>query len=204
MPAERGRAILAAGRRAAARYRRRRLVLRLSVLATAAAIALLLWSARASALNHPAPARPSIATLETGIAAFFSSPDFTLDLTGPHQAPLLAWLRERGAPADLSVPVPLAGLQSVGCRVLTLNGVTGYVICLYLEPPSAGDVETVIHLVAFPRDQVGAPPTAGESRRLGERGGWNFAHWAHGNLVFFALSQVDANRFAAVTAGIPG
>ena len=169
--------------------------------------------------------------VESRVVAFFDDPAYVLDLEAMQPQTLVDWMKSRGGPAALTVPAALAELDSLGCRVLDLGGAQAFILCFYLDgvprdeagnpmpgkramtvaapadSPAAPPMmkpATLFHLIAVPRRHLADASLAGLDGIPGKRGDWNVATWSDADLVFFAISQVDAERFAATIASLAG
>lgn len=232
---ERAAAILAEGRKLAAAHRRQKLFWRTAGLAAAVSlIGGLGWislrdstTPAASGAEHVAQAGVDLGGVQSELMAFFAQPDYELDQISLDQPQLLAYLRSRGAPEQLSVPGALDALDNLGCEVLAVQGRQVYVMCFYLdgvprdasgqpmpgkkpmmaaaaptdsEPvaPMMKKPDTLVHLVTIPREQFVGAPRVGDPVGMTQEGRWSFATWATEDVVYVAASPAEAERFAAL------
>ncbi len=135
---EKSAAILAEGRRLAARHRRQKMMWRtLGIAAGVSVVCGLAWVG----LRGPATTPPvaiaaaegvSLANVQEELVAFFSRPDYELDQVSLDQDQLVGWLRQQGAPA-LVVPAVMEGLDNLGCEIISIGDQQVYVLCFYLD-----------------------------------------------------------------------
>jgi len=220
LPVERARAILAAGRTAAAaRARRTR-----RWLGAAAAVLLGLGTYVGTSYfgggDLAVTARGIVPQdAAAAVIAHFSRPDYQLGAISADHAALAKWLRDHGGPASLAIPKAMAGLPSFGCQVLEASGQKVYLICFFLDVSSEevkpGGMPTkrervviapdgtmmkkdrpLVHLVVAPRAAFGAAPAPGTWVNLPEVGEWNFRVWSQDDLVYMVAAAAPAERLA--------
>ncbi|MCF3652422.1 hypothetical protein [Synoicihabitans lomoniglobus] len=241
---ERATAILAAGREAAVQHARR--VARWRWGGMAAVVTLALgggWWMRAPGGDEPpSVARPAelspdaggsvtLATVQSGVMAFFNTPDYQLDRMALDHPELVAWMQTQGAPSELTVPESIDPLDNLGCEVLQIDGVSVYILCFYLDgvprdetgepmlgkklmavaaPDAAAGAPammkplTLVHLITVPRDQFAGAPQAGDPVAITRDGQWGFATWAGRDVVYVVASPVEAERFREIAAHLRG
>lgn len=215
LPADRARAILAAGHAMAARRAARR---RWILIGTAAAAALVFGGA--AFLREQ---RPRVSEAAAAVVAHFAPADYTIAEMSPDRAVLERWLREQGGPAAIEVPVAMRGLQPFGCQVLGARGQKVFLICFFLDsvPLAPGEMpikkemvvtaadgtmmkknRALVHLVVAPRAAFRDAPVAGARVQPVAGEGWSFEAWTRGDLVYLAGSTVPADKLAELTRAL--
>lgn len=88
------------------------------------------------------------------------------------------WLGERGAPADFVLPAGLAGLPSLGCRVLEWNGHPVAFVCFELRS------QKQVHLFVLDRQALHEAPSEAAPRAAALAAGLNALWWADARCVY--------------------
>ena len=215
LPEERARAILAAGRAAAARARRARWL----GAAAALAIGLAIYGGLARFRGGDS-SRIGARDAATAVVDYFSAPGYQLPAVSPDRAVLKKWLRDHGAPRDFTIPPAMAGLPAFGCQVLGTHGQKVFLMCFFLDgvpaeagaagamPPKQEMVVTapdgtmmkkkrpLVHLVVAPRAVFRDAPAPGSHVKFSATGGWNFETWSQGDLVYLIAAAAPGERLA--------
>jgi hypothetical protein len=219
MSAVRARAIIDAGRKAAARTRRRRWILGL------AALLVLGLGVSEVARRWVKQEKGAVGILPKDVAAtvqtFFSQPNYELPRVSSVPAELSAWLRTQGAPASFELPPAFANLSSFGCRVFDVSGERVYLMCFFLDgaapDPAANGMmkkqmvvtapdgtmmkkdRPLVHLLFAPRSAFREPPKPGTPVQLPPSGDWNFYAWSKDDLVYLVAAAAPAETVAGFT-----
>ncbi|MEO6005065.1 MAG: hypothetical protein ABIZ04_07995 [Opitutus sp.] len=199
--------ILAKGR-VLAKRRRRFIAVTLSA---AAALVLCVGAAMLRVGSAKSPTVLITATdVQQAVMHYFAFPERPLSSHSGNPVALQHWLQTKQAPADFTLPGSLKAAQSIGCRVLNVQGRQVSLMCFYadsVQPGAAGPPgralysavgrawtfvlgapRPMIHLIVASRSDFQAPPEPGALVRLNPREGWRFVAWTVGEKVFFAAS----------------
>ena len=164
----------------------------------ALAAVLLLCAALAFQFGVRRPKEVSFAVIAPRIVEFFRTPPNLKE--SQDKAELRAWLLANGAPPDFQIPAKLAALKSVGCTVVEVKGKPAWLTCFWREPgPGATDRE-LIHLFAVRRSDFQDGP-AGPIPQLRELGGWSFASWAAGDVIYTMATPAPLEKLRPFLVG---
>lgn len=165
-----------------------------AILAMAAAIGSLWWGKRDQ--------RVAFDSIPNGMIAFFAGkPD--LHHAPQDKAALRAWLLAHGAPRDFHIPSSLLGLESFACQVVKVDGRDLYLSCYWREQRAdRGERELVHLLVGRKSDFRGAPESV--QPKLREFGGWSFASWSDGDVVYTLATPAPMTQLRPFLTGGPG
>ncbi len=94
---------------------------------------------------------------------------------------LKAWLAERNAPHDFTIPESLGSLTSLGCQTFSMDGNTVSLMCFTL------DQNRIVHLFVIDSDRLENPP--GNSPDFQLKDGIATVTWSSGGRTFVLLGN---------------
>ena len=107
--------------------------------------------------------------------------------TNPDVRHLREWLAGHGGVPDFDLPSSLAGKDTVGCQVFSVNGNIVTLVCFHL------DDKRVVHYLVMDRKRMANPPPLGHPVFLQENG-TSFAMWSDQEHSYVLAEFGDENR----------
>jgi hypothetical protein len=160
-----------------------------TIFALAACMALLLIAG--AVLHTVGPLRwqraPSLAFLTASVLDLKRHDQITLGNMNSDPARLRAWLAERGAPSDFTLPPGLTGVPSLGCQSYRIDGAKVSLICFAYGP------KQVVHLFIIKRDAVSNSPESSKPE-VHSDGDIAYAAWTQGEMSYILTGdQISAD-----------
>ena len=192
----------------------------------AAAVVLLGLGIFGAASYFRGPSRSPLVAVQSiaaTVVATLSDPSHQLPVVSSDREVLMEWLRQRGGPGNFEVPAAMKALSSVGCQVVEVQGQSVYVLCFFLDTPSADapagmtsegkdrvaagtagpmmkKARPLVHLMVVSKALFSTPPRPGDPVVLPLNGTWNFATWTRGDLVYVAAAALPVDQLAVLVA----
>lgn len=165
-----------------------------SVLALAAAIALLI---AVPAVWISFSQKTDAAALRKDAATFLSE-TWQHDFDYPESSfpKIQEWAAQQSFHARLEAPAGLARSRTYGCKVFKWRGHTATLVCFV--PEGQGQVVHIISVdrSALPTDGSASP----DQRQLAKAGEWNTATWNQGDRSYVALTQLAPETLSQILA----
>ncbi|MEO6971128.1 MAG: hypothetical protein ABI217_09570 [Chthoniobacterales bacterium] len=133
--------------------------------------------------RHPGPAASNMLPGYSSEMVSFIKLDPPLELMNPDLGAIKGWLAEKEALRP-DVPLQLAALPSVGCRILSFRGHKVTLICFRRAGGGLAHL-FVVDRAALPGLKSGARPV------FQAEGEWTTASWAEGDRVYMIAAQGD-------------
>lgn len=156
---------------------------RVSWLALAASIVLLLGIGLL--LHSPQSAPLTTDQLVQEVFELKQNDGITLGKMGGGTDELRAWLAERGAPSNFTVPAGLQALGGMGCQTYTINNHTISLVCFML------DKDRIVHFFVINNGGLDHPP--GYEPAFIQREGLTAATWSAGGHTY-VLTGKDVDK----------
>lgn len=128
--------------------------------------------------------------VQAGFIRAYESPFFRLQKKGEHHAELIQHLASRKLPCPGCLPPGLAGVKSIGCRELIIDGKRGSLICF--EERENG----LVHLAIFRREDISSDLPQRDHPSFAQKGEWAAARWSDDNNVFILIAATDQRKLA--------
>ena len=160
-----------------------------AIFAIAASIALLLVIGAILGITRfrQLQSAPSLASITTAVLDLKRHDQITLGDMNSDPARLRAWLAERGAPSDFTVPPGLAGVPAIGCQSYRIDGAKVSLVCFAYGP------KQIVHLFIIRRDAVSDSP-ASSKPEIHSNGDVAYAAWTQGDMSYILTgNQVSAD-----------
>ena len=158
------------------------------ILAMAASVALLLaiGALLGIARFRQMQSAPSLASVTTAVLDLKRHDQITLGDMNSDPARLRAWLAERGAPSEFTVPPGLAGVPALGCQSYRIDGTKVSLICFAYGP------KQVVHLFIIRREAVSDSPESSKPEVHGDAE-IAYAAWTQGGMSYILTgNQISA------------
>jgi hypothetical protein len=117
--------------------------------------------------------------------------DTSFDAQSHSSAELVAWLHSNDAPAADKLPANLGGLESLGCKTFSWNGLPVSVIC-FMRPDGGG----LIHLVTTNASPRSDDVRNGEPKFV-QQGDWATATWREGGKLYMLALEGSRHQLRA-------
>lgn len=151
----------------------------------AAMLALLLT---ATGLLLRSPGTLEIAAFERDMTRALENLD-GLSLHSDNPSEVTQWLAGNEGHERIDLPDTLAGLASIGCRVLDWQGRKVSLICFTTGAEGSKDM---VHLLVVDRSQLSDPP--GDEPSFGRAGSWATATWSFGERTYLLAGRGDLRQ----------
>lgn len=153
--------------------------------------ALGLWANRDEGVDY--------AALRSAVIGFFvGEPAYGVMSGSPDD--LRSWALEHGAPPEFRIPETLRVLPGKGCSVLDVDGKAVYMLCFMTVDPTGKQDGGMIHLVIARPDDFADPVDSG-TPVLSAEGGWNFAAWRDGEVLYTLAAPLPKDVLESYLAG---
>lgn len=129
--------------------------------------------------------RPILAGWQTNALSVISSVirgESRFDFQAHSATELIGWLTANHAPTAQEIPQKLVGLQSLGCKTFSWNGIPASVICFMREDGG------LVHLVVASPSKQTRTGTARDPY-IATQGHWTTATWQTGDTVYMVALE---------------